>query len=235
MKESNTALRLKYLMEQQGLKQVDILEKVQRVCKQKGYKTKISKSDLSQYISNKVEPRQDKLSILGEALDVSEVWLMGYDVPMKKDSTISQGNSPKTLEPLNLGSVARIPVYGRVPAGIPLKAIEDIDGYIDIPAQWKNNGQQYFGLKVIGDSMYPKYMDGDTIVVKKQPTCESGQDAVVYVSDECDATLKKVIKNLDHIILQPLNPEYEPKMYEFSGEGCPLQIAGVVVEIRRKV
>ena len=82
--------------------------------------------------------------------------------------------------------------------------------------------------------MYPKYVEGDTIIVKLQPDCENGQDAVVYVNGY-DATLKKVIKNEDGIMLQPLNPEYVPKQYNYNDERYPISILGIVVEIRRKV
>lgn len=138
------------------------------------------------------------------------------------------------VEPVKLSSSITIPVYGRVPAGTPIEAIEDVDEYIDVPAEFAKGGKKLFGLKVKGDSMYPKYLDGDIIVVREESDCESGQDCVVYVNGY-DATLKKVIKKLDHIILQPLNPEYEPIMYEYNDEKHPVIIAGVVVEIRRKV
>ena len=127
-----------------------------------------------------------------------------------------------------------IPVLGSVPAGIPIEAIEDVVDWEEIPTKWTTGGREYFGLQVQGNSMYPKYIEGDTIIVRKDSDCESGQDCVVYVNGY-DATLKKVIKKADHIILQPLNPEYEPIMYEYNDEEHPVNIAGVVVEIRRKV
>ena len=79
MKELTTADRLKQIMSERGLKQVDILE----ACKpySERYGVQLKKNDLSQYVSGKVEPKQDKLSILGMALNVNEVWLMGYNVP----------------------------------------------------------------------------------------------------------------------------------------------------------
>ena len=90
------------------------------------------------------------------------------------------------------------------------------------------------GLIVSGDSMYPKYQDGDVIIVKLQPDCENGQDCVVYVNG-CDSTLKKVVKERDGIMLQPLNPEYVPKKYNYADELNPVTIIGVVVELRRKI
>lgn len=128
----------------------------------------------------------------------------------------------------------RIPVLGSIPAGIPIEAIEDIIDWEDIPMDWLRGGQEYFGLKVKGDSMYPKYLENDTVIVRKQDDCESGQDCVVYVNGY-DATLKKVVKKPDCIILQPLNPVYDPKIYDYNDEENPVIIAGVVVEVRRSV
>lgn len=79
MKELTTADRLKQIMSERGLKQVDILEACKPYCER--YGVQVKKNDLSQYVSGKVEPKQDKLSILGMALNVNEVWLMGYNVP----------------------------------------------------------------------------------------------------------------------------------------------------------
>lgn len=74
-----TAVRLKQIMEERHLRQVDIL----KLCEPYSTKVdvKLSKSDLSQFVSGKVSPGQWKLSILGRALNVNEAWLMGYDVP----------------------------------------------------------------------------------------------------------------------------------------------------------
>ncbi len=83
MKKFTTADRLRQIMTERGLKQVDILEACKPYCKK--YRVQLKKNDLSQYVSGKVEPKQDKLSILGLALNVNEVWLMGYDVPAGKE------------------------------------------------------------------------------------------------------------------------------------------------------
>lgn len=83
MKEISTSDRLKQLMNERGLKQVDILEACKPYCMK--YGVKLNKNDLSQYVSGKVIPKQDKLSILAMALKVNEVWLMGYDVPSEQD------------------------------------------------------------------------------------------------------------------------------------------------------
>ena len=83
MKSYNTMLRLKSLMQERGLRQVDILSLTKPYCEK--YGVKFNKSDISQYLSGKTEPNQDKLAILGMALGVNEGWLMGYDVPMDRN------------------------------------------------------------------------------------------------------------------------------------------------------
>ena len=77
-----TASRLKQIMAQRGLKQTDILRMAKPYCEK--YNIKMGKSDLSQFVNGKVEPGQWKLTILGLALNVSEAWLMGLDVPMER-------------------------------------------------------------------------------------------------------------------------------------------------------
>ena len=84
----NTAIRLKRIMEIKKLKQVDLLELVRPYCKK--YNVKMNKSDISQYLSGKSKPNQDKLVILSMALNVSEPWLIGYDVPMGRITTINK-------------------------------------------------------------------------------------------------------------------------------------------------
>lgn len=93
MKDFTTAQRLEQVMKSRSMRQVDILNAAQPYCKK--YGVKLGKNDLSQYVSGKVEPGQDKLTILGLALNVSEAWLMGYDVPAEREipptATMSDG------------------------------------------------------------------------------------------------------------------------------------------------
>ena len=83
MKKYTTSERLKQIMNQRGLKQVDILNMALPYCEK--YGVKLNRNDLSQYVNGKVEPGQQKLSILGLALNVSEAWLMGYEVPIIRE------------------------------------------------------------------------------------------------------------------------------------------------------
>jgi len=91
MKDSTSA-RLKNIMEERNLKQVDIINLCHPYCEK--YGVKLDKNYLSQYVSGKVEPSQRTLSILGMALDISEAWLMGYDVPKERNSIYQYNESP---------------------------------------------------------------------------------------------------------------------------------------------
>ena len=95
-------------------------------------------------------------------------------------------------------------------------------------------GKEYFGLKVKGNSMEPEYLDGDTLLILKQDDCENGDDAIVMVNGN-DGTFKRVFKNENGIILQPLNSSYSPMVYSNEDiEKLPVKILGIVEEIRRK-
>lgn len=101
MKKHGTAQRLKQIMDTHNLRQIDILRAAEPYCKQ--YGVKLTKSDLSQYVSGRVEPGQDKLTILGLALGVSEVWLMGYDVSMDRNiAPTAKIGDGRTLEYVEL-------------------------------------------------------------------------------------------------------------------------------------
>ena len=78
MKKSNTQERLKLIMQEKNLRQVDLLNKCMPFCEK--YNVRLGRNDISQYVSGKAEPTQIRLSILAEALNVTETWLMGYDV-----------------------------------------------------------------------------------------------------------------------------------------------------------
>lgn len=139
-------------------------------------------------------------------------------------------------EPSQSSSALRIPVLGTIPAGIPLEAIEDIHDWEEIPAAWADGGREYFGLQVKGDSMYPQYLEGDTVILRKATTCDSGDDCAVLVNGD-EATLKRVFLHEGGAIeLRPVNTAYPPRTYTPAEvEDLPVQLIGVVVELRRKI
>jgi len=95
LKKESTASRLRKLIDERGLRQVDILNACVPYCKE--YGVKMNKSDLSQYLSGKAEPNQAKLFVLGNALNVNEAWLMGFDVPVERAEAIKHIQQPEML------------------------------------------------------------------------------------------------------------------------------------------
>ena len=134
----------------------------------------------------------------------------------------------------NIPSPAVVLVYGTIPAGIPMECIEDIIDTEEISSEMLKGGKQYFGLKIKGNSMETEYHDGDIIICEKVDNCENGDECIVTVNGN-DGTFKKVLKNENGIILQPLNPSFQPVVYTNEQiEKLPVKIIGKVVELRRK-
>ena len=182
--------------------------------KELGGKVNLHESTIKRYEDGKIKNLDiEKAKEFANALKISEAYLLGWD------STDEYRNS------------ILIPIYGSIPAGVPLEAIEDIQGYEDIPVSWLKGDKQYIALRVEGDSMYPKYLDGDTVIILIQPDCESGQDCACYVNGY-NTTLKTVIKHDNKIELRPVNPNYPPQTFKNDGD---VTIIGVVKELRRKV
>lgn len=126
-----------------------------------------------------------------------------------------------------------IPVFGRVVAGIPLEAIEEIIDYEEIPQSMARNGE-YFALQIKGNSMEPKFSEGDVVIVRKQEDVDNGDIAIVLVNGN-EATVKKIKKFDGGINLIPTNSEYEVITYTVDEiEKLPVRIIGKVVELRAK-
>ncbi len=222
MLEDTFANRLKHIMNLKGIKAVELSQK-----------TNIAKSQISHWLNGTYKAKQDSLTTLADFFDVNEAWLMGFDVPMNRDGDTTKQDDNIIYEFINKPKV-QIPILGKVPAGVPIEAIEDILGYTDIDYDLVKYGERYFALRIQGDSMYPDYLPNDIIIVKQQQDCNSGDDCVVLVNGY-DATFKKIIKESDGIKLKPINNDYETKKYT-SNEiiDKPVIIVGVCTEIRRK-
>lgn len=205
--------RLKKAMDYRNIKQVDLVEK-----------TKLDKTLINKYLSGVSNAKQRKLTILAEALNVNEVWLLGYDVSMEREANtkIDKLGNP----------VVEIPILGTVKAGYDYLAQENWIGTIDIDKKLADGGE-FFALKVKGDSMAPIFIEGDTVILRKQNDCENNQVAVVIINGD-EGTLKKVKKTDDGIILQAYNPIYGPVFYTNKEiKEMPVAIAGVFQELRR--
>lgn len=176
----------------------------------------LSQSSYSYWENSDVKIEPSALSKLADLFGVTVDYLIGAsDTPINSVS---------------------VPVLGSVPAGIPLEAVEDVLDWEEIPAAMCAGGKEYFALRVTGDSMWPDYLEGDVVIVHKTPVCESGDVCVAYVNGY-DATLKQVKISEDGCVsLIPKNPSYPPRTFSPKEvQELPVSIAGVVVELRRKI
>lgn len=207
------ANRLQKALDNCKMKQVDLVEK-----------TGLDKTLINKYLAGIMKAKQDKLTILADALNVNEVWLMGYDIPMDRNLNTDELGNP----------VVEIPLLGAVKAGYDYLAQENWIGTVNVRTALVGDGSGYFALKIKGDSMAPVFIEGDIVIIKKQSDCENNEFAVVIINGE-EGTLKKVKKTDSGIILQPLNPAYGPVMYTFEEmENIPILIAGVVKQLQRE-
>lgn len=176
-------------------------------------KSGISKSSISRYLSGAWKGKQDAVYALARALDVSESWLMGYDVSMERISlsAASDKNSfiPPGFEPLP--KMRKVPLIGEIACGEPILAEQNIEDYLDIPDEVHCD----FLLRCKGDSMVDAGIkNGDVVFVRIQEIVENGEIAAVRIGDE--ATLKRVYWDGDTLMLMPENSAYAPK--SFRGE-----------------
>jgi len=136
------------------------------------------------------------------------------------------------LDPLNNKGI-KIPVLGRIQAGVPIEAVQEILDYEEITPEMASSGE-FFALIIKGSSMEPKMSEGDVVIVRKQSDVTSGDTAVVIVNDH-DATVKRLIKKENGIMLQATNPAHEP-LYFTQNEirDLPVVVVGRVMELRAK-
>jgi len=133
--------------------------------------------------------------------------------------------------PFNPSQILPIPIVGRVKAGEPILAIENIEGYINLDRSFTSS-ENAFLLRVQGDSMVDAHIqDGDFALVKPQANAENGEIVVALIEDE--ATIKRIFKKRDLIRLEPANPNMEPIVIK-KGEK-KVTIVGKVIGIFRKL
>ena len=176
----------------------------------------VSKATIQRYEKGAITNiPSDKIEKIAKALSTTPAFLMGWE----EKNTHSKG--------------IRIPILGRVVAGIPLEAITDIEGYEEIPPKMASLGE-YFALRIKGHSMEPRIEDGEIVIVKQQEDVECGDVAIVLVNGD-EATCKQVKKSPEGITLIGFNPVvYPPHFYSNKEiEELPVRVIGRVVESRK--
>lgn len=182
-----------------------------------------SKSTIYRYMNGEMAPKISTVKYASEIFNVNPLWLMGYDVSMKSNIKTDELGNP----------VVSVPLLGTVKAGYDYLAEENWIGTIDIDKKLAETGE-FFALKIHGDSMFPVFIEGDTIVVKKQDDFENG-DIVVALINGDEATVKKGKKSENSILLQPLNTNYEPLIFtKEEMKTIPVKIIGVVKKLDRE-
>lgn len=202
---------------------------------------KVFSKNLRKYMDLYQKSRSDICKDLGFAYTTFTSWETGVNYPridkiemmadyfhIEKSDLIED----KSAEGYSTRKGIRIPILGKVVAGIPVEAITDIEGWEEIPSKMAAGGE-YFALRIKGASMEPKLLEGDIVIVRKQNDVDNGDTAIVLVNGE-EATVKQIKKTDTGIMLVGLNVEvYQPHFYTNKEiEQLPVQIIGKVIESR---
>ena len=204
---------IKRLREEKGMSQ-------ETLAKLTGY---TDRSSITKIEKGLVDLQQSKIELFAKALGTTSSKLFGCD---NNIAPITNGTKQKRPG-------VTINVLGRVAAGTPIEAVEDIIDTEEITEEMASTGE-FFGLQIDGDSMEPKMSKGDVVIVRQQDDAESG-DTVIVTINGTDATCKRIRKYRDGIELISTNPSYEPMF--FSNKDIvnkPVKIIGKVVELRCK-
>lgn len=204
--------RLKQAMEDAGLKQVDLVKK-----------TNLDKSLINKYLSGISNARQKKLTLLASTLNVSEVWLMGYDVPRNSSSFCSD---------ISENFSTAIPLLKSLQNNQEIFESNNIIGTVDISCQLSQTGD-FIALMMEDDSMAHSFLPNDILIMKRQQNFESNDFVIVSVGEK-KAVLRKIKKTSTGILLQCLNSSYEPSFYTYEEmDSIPVTVWGVLKELKR--
>lgn len=218
-------------------------EKIKELCKEKHISVNALEQELgfakgSLCKIDKNKPSSEKLQKLANYFNVQLEYLTGASEFKTKKEMLQHFddvyNTPALQSDVfRLEKGMKIPVLGSVAAGTPIFAEENYIGSEEISEELASTGE-FFGLKIKGDSMSPRIMKGDTVIVRQQDDAESGDIVIVLINGD-SATCKRLMKYQEGISLISFNPAYEPMT--FSNKDImekPVRIIGKVVENRQK-
>lgn len=209
---------VKFLRTQKNISQQNLADKIG-----------VDRSTVSRIENGEIETTIDNAIKIANFLNVSLNDLVSKNLCFDNASPIELDDN-----------MVSIPVLGVIKAGIPIEAQQDIIEYIEIPKAWTTGDRKYYGLKISGDSMYPKYSENDTVVFEDSRNYNvdiyNNKDCAVMVNGD-DATFKKVTINENGITLTPYNlTNYEVESY--SKEDIinkPIKVIGIAREKRTRV
>ena len=207
--------RIRELRQKAGLTQEELAKEI-------GYSTKTS---ISKMENDLLDINQSTIVALARALKTTPSTLMGWEEETKEATNI------RGVIPSN--NIHMVPVYATVSAGFGAYAEDSVVDYIPMIIENKYDVQDTIGILVKGDSMYPKIEDGDTIVVRKQESVDSG-DVAVLLLDGDEGLVKKVVYGSDWIELHSFNPEYKTRRFE-GRDVLRLRVVGKVLKVVKSI
>lgn len=171
-------------------------------------------NSIYEYVVERIEqegypPSIREIAAVVNLASPSSVFAYLRSLEKKGKLIISKGKKRAISLPLQMrGSASYVPIIGKVTAGLPILAQEEVLGTLPFDAQ-KASGKKLFALEVKGDSMKnAAILNGDYVVVERTPVCNNGEIVVALIEDE--ATVKRFYKENGHFRLQPENENYEP-------------------------
>lgn len=185
-----------------------------------GYKSRSSINKIE--VEGRDIPRSSIVKF-AQVLDVTPSYLMGWDEEKKSPPAEDK------LYILDNSKIRRIPVYESVSAGFGASAQDYIVAYMPMFIESDSEAEETLGIKVVGNSMYPKIEDGDIVQVHKQSDVDNGRVAVVLIDGE-EAVVKKFYHEENRIVLKSFNPEYPPRYFE-NEEMNRVQVLGLVKSV----
>ena len=206
--------RIKMLREELGLSQSEFANKIG-----------LTQQSISLYEKEDRKPSQDVLEALADFFHVSIDYLLG--------KTNTRNVQESNVMPM-LDMPIKVPVIGKISAGLPLLAEENLEGYEFAPSSLIKDGFEYFYLRVSGDSMNLKFNDGDIVLVQKQDDLENDEIGVILV-DSQDATVKKYKYENGLVILSPMSTNSEHVVQIYNPKEISIKIIGKVVSYQGKV
>ncbi len=208
------ASKIKELREKRNLTQLEVAEYLHT-----------TQQSIARYENGDRKTDNDVLFKLADYFNVS---INDFFPPLSFDNAI----------PVDISDTIQIPVLGVIKAGIAIEAQENILEYIDIPKEWIKGGKKFYGLKISGDSMAPKYNENDIVIFEQidDYTLANNKDCAVMVNGY-DATFKYITISENGITLVPLNinnqDNYVPTFYSKEQiESLPVRIIGIAREKR---
>jgi repressor LexA len=134
------------------------------------------------------------------------------EVSRMPDQSVSPASRPKLMKGLGQAMLTDIPLLGRIAAGTPIEAIQDSTGSVAVPPDMLKTGEHY-ALQVSGDSMIDAgILDGDTVVIRRSDVAENGAIVVALLTEDNEATLKRLFRRNGKIELEAANPAYETRV-----------------------